>query len=243
MTFVFYTAQSQDHAPLEAVPPQITPADANVVAEVPASKDDVYRAQLQMSKAGKVQAAESLLEKAAVDPKVKKLINKKPTKGRGRPRAGGKGAKEGEVKSGDKKGNTNGSKVPERVEVADETTSKSSKDAPNEKETRNEALEGQWKEIDTWYVCICRFFISSLPCTKQKRQINNIYNYVFLCICITLCTTLSVWSFSKPVAEEPLIREAEIPIPDDVATKKSFTIKPPSDKPGTSTIGILFLDL
>ena len=43
--------------------------------------------------------------------------------------------------------------------------------------------------------------------------------------------------------KEKDLRSLPIQIPSNVAEKKSFTIKPPQDCPGTSTIGILFLEL
>lgn len=167
LSFVSYANQPQDRSPLQAIPPQITPADANVVAEVPSSKDDVYRAQLQMSKAGKVQAAEALLGKAANDPKVKKLINKKTT-GRGR----GKGRGRGAVKSGeDKQNNSEGAVEEKAVEVpGGANMDKENKDTPKENDKANEVLEDQWKEIDTWYVCSAVFFPFQL-CVKQKNII------------------------------------------------------------------------
>ena len=158
---------------MEAVPPQITPADANAVKEVPASKDDIYRAQLQLSKAGKVQAAEDLLGKAANDPKVKKLINKKPTRGKG---AQKRGVKTG----GDKTDEGKGVKVPEGDQIADQS---SAPNAPNEDDKANKVDEGQWKDIDTWYTCSAVYvFISSVPCTKQKSYMMR---YI-------ICTTLSI---------------------------------------------------
>lgn len=137
---------------MEAVPPQITPADTNAVAEVPASSDDIYRAQLQMAKAGKVQAAESLLGKAAHDPKVKKLINQKTKRGKGK----GKGKKNSEVKSNDREeeGEGNGVDVPEGADKVEETVKeiqgKDTPKDPKEGDDGNEVLQGQWKEIDTW---------------------------------------------------------------------------------------------
>ena len=79
--------------------------------------------------------------------------------------------------------------------------------------------------------------------TKKHYLLQDTLNTFINIWYTTLSIPLSVCYFSLLVAEEPLIREAEIPIPDDVATKKSFTVKPPADKPATSTIGILFLDV
>lgn len=180
LSFVSYANQPQDRSPLQAIPPQITPADANVVAEVPSSKDDVYRAQLQMSKAGKVQAAEALLGKAANDPKVKKLINKKTT-GRGRGKGRGKGAvKSGEDKQNNSEGAVEEKEVPEDANIVEAKNAvevpgganmdKENKDTPKENDKANEVLEDQWKEIDTWYVCSAVFFPFQL-CVKQKNII------------------------------------------------------------------------
>lgn len=57
-----------------------------------------------------------------------------------------------------------------------------------------------------------------------------------------LCDALHIWVLVSALwPKEAEIRALPIDIPENVDTKKSFTLKPPKDCDGCSTIGILSL--
>ena len=80
------TSALKDHTPLEAVPPELTEQEANLLGDVEeGDKDemaDVYGKQLASVKAAKIQSAQALLDKANGNGRVVK--NLKESGGRAR---------------------------------------------------------------------------------------------------------------------------------------------------------------
>ena len=72
------TSALKDHTPLEAVPPELTEKDVNLLGDVEGGdKDemaDVYGKQLASVKAAKIQSAQALLDKANGNGKVIKNL-------------------------------------------------------------------------------------------------------------------------------------------------------------------------
>ena len=135
------TSALKDHTPLEAVPPELTEKDVNLLGDVEEGDKnemaDVYEKQLASVKAAKIQSAQALVDKANGNGEVNK--NLKEGRGKGKGRGRGKRAK--------------GTPTSDAPDAPDATTPDASEKAPQgspaaeaNPEKGSEELKQLWKE-------------------------------------------------------------------------------------------------